>query len=269
MNSKFDEIIKKSRPVDNELMRVLFNNNIPLAQEMLEIILQRNDFTIESVTIEKVIPSLATHSIRLDILAIDKENNYFNIEVQNTDEKDLLERSRYYTGMIDTKKFEKGENYKNLTDTYIIFITSFDPFGDNSPIDEIEQSFKYSKKRISDGSHRIFVNGNNKDTSTALGRLMHDLQCSDPNKIKTKELKKSVEYYKNTERGRLKMCEELQKIVDEESQKRIEEQNQKHEQEKRESVIIMLKKKMSIEDIMEIQKVTKEYILQVAKEENI
>lgn len=148
MDNKFDKIIEKSKPIDNELMRVLFNDNIPLAQEMLEIILQRNDFSIKSVTIEKVIPSLATHSIRLDILAIDKDNNYFNIEVQNTDEKDLLERSRYYTGMIDTKKFEKGENYKNLTDTYIIFITSFDPFGDNSPIDEIELSYKYSKKRI-------------------------------------------------------------------------------------------------------------------------
>lgn len=64
-------------------------------------------------------------------------------------------------------------------------------------------------------------------------------------------------------------CSELQKIIDEESQKRIEEQNQKHEQEKRESVIIMLNKKMSIEDIMEILKVTKEYVLQVAKENNL
>ena len=65
------------------------------------------------------------------------------------------------------------------------------------------------------------------------------------------------------------MSEEMQKIIDEESQKRIEEQNQKHEQEKRESVIIMLKKKMSIEDIMEILKITREYVLQVAQENNL
>lgn len=262
MNSKFDEIIKKSRPVDNELMRVLFNNNIPLAQEMLEIILQRNDFSIKSVTIEKVIPSLATHSIRLDILAIDKDNNYFNIEVQNTDEKDLLERSRYYTGMIDTKKFEKGENYKNLTDTYIIFITSFDPFGDNSPIDEIELSYKYSKKRISDGSHRIFVNGNNQNKKTALGRLMYDLQCSDPNKMQTKELKKSVEYYKNTERGRIEMCEELQKIVDEESEKIAMET-------KKEVVKTSLEEKLPIEIIKRIAKVNEQFIYNVANENQL
>lgn len=262
MNSKFDEIIKKSRPIDNELMRVLFNDNIPLAQEMLEIILKRKDFTIQSVTIEKVIPSLATHSVRLDILAIDKEKNYFNIEVQNTDEKDLLERSRYYTGMIDTKKFEKGKDYKDLTDTYIIFITSFDPFGDNSPIDEIEQSYKYSKKRISDGSHRIFVNGNNKDTSTALGRLMHDLDCSEPNKMYTKELKESVEYYKNTERGKIKMCEELQKIIDEQSEKRVMET-------KEEFVKTSLEERLPIEIIKKLAKVNEQFIYNVAKENKL
>lgn len=255
MDNKFDKIIKKSRPVDNELMRVLFNDNIPLAQEVLEIILQRNDFSIKSVTIEKVIPSLATHSIRLDILAIDKDNNYFNIEVQNTNEKDLLERSRYYTGMIDTKKFEKGENYKNLTDTYIIFITSFDPFGDNSPIDEIELNYKYSKKRISDGSHRIFVNGNNQTKKTALGRLMHDLQCSDPNKMYTKELKKSVEYYKNTERGKIKMSEEMQKFLKETIYL--------------EQAITLLKAKTRLNTIMEVTKFSKNEIYQIAEKNKL
>lgn len=39
--------------------------------------------------------------------------------------------------------------------------------------------------------------------------------------------------------------------------------------EQKESVIIMLKKKMSVEDIMEILKVTREYVLQVAQENNL
>ena len=41
------------------------------------------------------------------------------------------------------------------------------------------------------------------------------------------------------------------------------------DQEKRESVIIMLKKRMSMEDIMEILKVTKEYVYQVERENNL
>lgn len=39
--------------------------------------------------------------------------------------------------------------------------------------------------------------------------------------------------------------------------------------EQKESVIIMLKKKMSVEDIMEILKVTKEYVYQVANENHL
>lgn len=41
------------------------------------------------------------------------------------------------------------------------------------------------------------------------------------------------------------------------------------DEEQKESVIIMLKKKMSIQDIMEILKVTREYVLQVAQENNL
>lgn len=50
------------------------------------------------------------------------------------------------------------------------------------------------------------------------------------------------------------MSEAMQKLFDEEQ---------------KESVIIMLKKKMSIQDIMEILKVTREYVLQVAQENNL
>ena len=45
-----------------------------------------------------------------------------------------------------------------------------------------------------------------------------------------------------------------------------EEMQKLFDDEQKESVIIMLKKKMSTEDIMEILKVTKEYVYQVAKE---
>ena len=48
-----------------------------------------------------------------------------------------------------------------------------------------------------------------------------------------------------------------------------EEMQKLFDDEQKESVIIMLKKKMSIDDIMEILKVTKEYVYQIALENNL
>ena len=41
----------------------------------------------------------------------------------------LPKRMRYYQGMIDLNILEKGENYKNLKKSFVIFICTFDLFG--------------------------------------------------------------------------------------------------------------------------------------------
>lgn len=48
------------------------------------------------------------------------------MQIANT--KNLSKRSRYYQGMIDLNTLERGDNYKDLKNTYIIFLCLFDPF---------------------------------------------------------------------------------------------------------------------------------------------
>ncbi len=45
------------------------------------------------------------------------------------------------------------------------------------------------------------MNGDNTDSSTELGKLMHDLKCEDPNNMNYNELAESVRPYKE-ERGK-------------------------------------------------------------------
>ena len=53
----------------------------------------------------------------------------------------------------------------------------------------------------------IYVNGAIKDDSTELGRLMHDLTCSDPDEMYYQELAKKVRYLKQDNRGIKEMTE--------------------------------------------------------------
>ena len=49
-------------------------------------------------------------------------------EIQTTNTGDLPKRSRYYQSVLDMQQLNKGEHYRNLKRTYIIFICTFDLF---------------------------------------------------------------------------------------------------------------------------------------------
>lgn len=73
------------------------------------------------------------HGIQLDVIVEDK-NKVMIFESQTTNKGDIELRTRYYQGMLDTTTLHKGRGYKTLKDTYIVFICTFDPFGQGLPI---------------------------------------------------------------------------------------------------------------------------------------
>lgn len=68
-------------------------------------------------------------SVRLDIYTQDEEERIYNVEMQVADTGELPKRSRYYQGMIDLNLIEKGEPYRALQQSFVIFICKFDLFG--------------------------------------------------------------------------------------------------------------------------------------------
>ena len=96
--------------------------------------------------------------IRLDIYARDEENTHYNVEMQALQETNILKRSRYYHSQLDMELLLSGSSYKELPQTYVIFICDFDPFG--------EKKYRYTMKQvceetpeveIDDGAHTIFL----------------------------------------------------------------------------------------------------------------
>ena len=48
---------------------------------------------------------------------------------------------------------------------------------------------------------------------TALGKLMHDMLCNDPDEMYYEVLRKRVSYFKKQEEGKKTMCEALEELI--------------------------------------------------------
>lgn len=97
-------------------------------------------------------------SVRLDVY-VEDGNRVFNLEMQTTNEKNLPWRSRYYQGMIDLNTIEKGESYRKLKESYVIFICTFDPFDQGKARYTFENFCVEDKKlKLDDGTKKIFFN---------------------------------------------------------------------------------------------------------------
>ena len=130
-----------------------------LCKKLLERLLQTKVRDIvyleeqKSINIEK-----DAKSIRLDVY-IEEGNRVFDLEMQTTDKRNLPKRSRYYQGMIDLNTIEKGENYKKLKESYVIFICTFDPFHQEKAQYTFENFCIEDKElRLNDGAKKIFFN---------------------------------------------------------------------------------------------------------------
>ena len=110
---------------------------------------------------------------------------------------------------------ETGQVPNELPDTYIIFITENDTLGCNLPICHINRTIEENCQQCHDQLHIIYVNSSFQDDTT-LGRLMHDLHCSDPHDMHSEILAQRVLELKETQKGVDIMCDKLNELIVEE-----------------------------------------------------
>lgn len=89
------------------------------------IILQRNDINVTSVIGQKELenPIVDGRNIRLDILAESSNGKRYNIEVQRSNFGADEKRAQFHSSMVDARMLKEGQDFKELLDSYVIFIT--------------------------------------------------------------------------------------------------------------------------------------------------
>lgn len=207
--------IRGFRLIDDDFMNVCFDDNISGTELLLRIILNKPDIKVKNVKTQKVMKNLLGRDIWLDIDADDSEGKEYDIEIQRADKGADRKRARYHSSILDAHLLQPKEDFSDLPETYVIFITENDVIGKGKPIYTIERYITNIDELFDDGEHIIYVNGADKNSSTELGRLMHDFFCTDPNDMHYKELADKVRYFKEDEKGVAAMCRVMEEMRNE------------------------------------------------------
>ena len=102
--------------------------------------------------------------IRLDVYNVEESGRIYDAEMQNLGNKSieslqLPKRSRFYQGSIDIDFMDKGNSYKLLPASTVMFICTFDPLNERLPQYTFREScVEKSGLYLHDGTRKIFFN---------------------------------------------------------------------------------------------------------------
>ena len=200
--------IARLRLMDDDFMRIVFKDE-DVVRQFLEIILDRKVDIIECHA-QYDINNILGRAISIDVLVKDGDN-YINIEVQRDTKGAHPKRARFHGSLIDANTSFPNEQWDKLPNVIIIFITETDVLGYGLPIYHSRYRIDENNERLDEGTEIIYVNASIQE-DTALGRLMHDMFCTEPSEMHYEFLRKRVSYYKESKGGKQEMCEIWEEI---------------------------------------------------------
>lgn len=115
---------------------------------------------------------------------------------------------------MDMNTLDSGQDFDELPESYVIFITGDDTLGYGLPIYHINRKIEEVSESFQDEAYIIYVNAKRQD-DTELGRLMHDLHCKNAKDMYSKVLADRVYELKETQEGVEFMCHEMEQICSE------------------------------------------------------
>lgn len=207
--------LRSFRPMDDTFMRGLFKENLPLAELVLRIITGKSDLILTQCETQADMKRVTgARSICLDAYATDSAGKKYDIEVQRADNGADPHRARYHSSVMDVENLDEKQDYKELPDTYIIFITENDYYKAGEPVYTIQNMNLTLNRPFNDGAHILYVNGEYRDDSE-IGRLMHDFNCTSADEMNFELLAERTRYLKENPKGVSEMCKVMEDLRDE------------------------------------------------------
>ena len=210
---RYKGIIKNFTLMSDIFMRNVFKQRECL-EYVLQVIMEKQDLRVIDQIIQKDYKNLQGRSAIMDCVARDSEGKQFDVEIQQDNEGASPKRARYHSGLMDMNTLNPGQDFDELPESYVIFITRDDILGYDFPIYHIDRHIKEADDSFQDEAHIIYVNSR-KQEDTELGRLMHDLHCKNADAMHSPVLAKRVHELKDTQKGVELMCHEMEKIYSE------------------------------------------------------
>ena len=207
---------------DDNLMSLVFGQNIEATELLLRVIMER-DIEVVSVQGQDEFKNsvIGGRCITLDVHAIDTDGRHIDIEVQINAEGAHVKRARYHSSMMDARMLKEGQEFKEIEDSYVIFIYDHDKFKKGLPFYHVQRRVDETGEVFGDGSHIIYVNGKYNGNDD-IGQMMRDFHQCIPEQIKNEILSEAVAYYKGKE-GRGVMSDAVREYGEEQKKAGIKE----------------------------------------------
>ena len=196
--------------MNDVFMRNVFKKR-ECTEYVLQVIMGEKDLKVVDQVLQKDYKNLQGRSAVLDCVIRDSEGRQMDVEIQQDNEGASPKRARYHSGLMDMNTLNPGQDFDELPESYMIFITQNDVLGCEFPIYHIDRMIKEAGKCFMDEAHIIYVNSKRQD-DTELGRLMHDLHCKNAKDMYSRILANRVHELKETQEGVKLMCHEMEQI---------------------------------------------------------
>ena len=206
-------LVENFRLMDDTFMSKCLEHAPECIELILQIILGKKDLKVVKSQTEYPIKSLQGRGVRFDVFARDSKGREYDIEIQRADKGADPKRARYNSALMDANMLKSGENFGELRDTYVVIITENDVMGGDKDVYSYSRREDDTGKALGDGTHIIYANGATQSTSD-IGKLMHDMRCRDADEMYFDVLKKKVSQFKNSEEGRRIMCKAVEEYAE-------------------------------------------------------
>ena len=197
------------RLLDDDFLTKCFDGDTASIELVLQIVLEKPDLKVLDVRTQVFVENLLNRSVRFDILSTDSTGAKINVEIQRADKGAGRKRARYNSSMMDATLLKKGDDFDNLPETWVVFITENDVIGKGLPLYPVERCFLGTGERFEDGSHILYVNGAYRG-DTPIGKLMHDFSCTNAADMYYTTLADRVRFFKESKEGILIMCKVME-----------------------------------------------------------
>jgi len=191
--------------IRNHLIFALVMRKKKMVMTCLERILGKNILDIHYIEPEKSVEVAATvRGIRMDVYCENDEAVY-NIEIQAYVMDALRKRSRYYQDMMDMILLHKSDAFELLKKNIVIFICTYDPFGQDRYMYTFEnRCIESLDLPLGDETTKIFLNtkGHVGDIPLPLKSFLHYIETNEATDDYTREINKEVIELRNDNKWR-------------------------------------------------------------------
>ena len=145
---RYKGVLKNLTLMSDVFMRNVFKKR-ECTEYVLQVIMGEKDLKVLNQVIQMDYKNLQGRSAILDCVVRDADGRQFDVEIQQDNEGASPKRARYHSGLMDMNTLNAGQDFDELPEAHVIFITRDDALGYGLPIyhigrkiEEVGEAFK-------------------------------------------------------------------------------------------------------------------------------